>query len=323
MRLAKRQLLAIILLALIFTPVFPVDNEPINTQSSGDNNVREGLENKQNIPGLSEVQKLAEEVDVLLIVNQLELTGDQLKFVAQKASEIRKRQEDTRKKEEEILLGIKAELQTMRDILISGKEAPSSLQTKLSTKLKDLQNLRQQAVEEFHSAVNACIRQLSEGQIRKIARTPDVQRRASELVQKIRAASEDEWPKVREEITDELLDVKKIDKQQEWETELDNIRKTAGTEKQKALEDFEKRKTETIAQMRTEIEQMLTSIREADPRILSIGINKLASALRSQVDIRNQLFAAFARILDSPCGEQALKSKLGATSSTDTATKSE
>lgn len=264
---------------------------------------------------LSEIQRLAEEVDVLMILSQLELTESQLKFVADKASELNKQREETRKKEMAILQEIKDHLRKMRDILIAGKDIPTSLQSAVTPKLKDLQNIRQQAWEAFQSKVGACVRQLSEGQIRKIARTPEVQRKASEIVQRVRTASENSWPKVKADITQELLEIKKLDKQEEWQSELDRLATLPEEQKESALKEFEKQKAESISEMQTEIEQMLTSIRVADPRILSVATNKVATALRTQADIKEQLFAAFARILDSPCGEQALRSKIGGTNS--------
>lgn len=314
MQYLKCFVLLLVCTLLAYIPIFaegevlPEKQTASPPVTSGDSTYSIGTE-------LSEVQQLAEEVDVLLILSQLELTESQLRFVADKASELNKQREETRKKEMAILQEIKNHLQEMRAILIAGKDIPTSLQSAVTPKLKELQSIRQKAWEGFQSKVGACVRQLSEGQIRKIARTPEVQRKASEIVQKIRTTSEDSWPKVKAEVTKELLEIKKLDKQEEWQSELDSMATLPGEQKEIALKDFEKRKAESIAQLQTEIEQMLNNIRVADPRVLSVATNKVAAALRTQADIKEQLFAAFGRILDSPCGEQAVRSKIGAITS--------
>ena len=281
------------LLAAMSLPL-PAAEEPAAPPAATETNIRE----------------LAEEVDVLQLAAKLALTEKQVTDFAAKVEMLKKKREDFRKREEAILQETREPLQKMRDALAAGKEVPSSVESITSAKLKELQSLRQQAWQEFQSAVSSCVLLLTEGQVRRIARSPEAQRRAAQMVQQIRSASEQDWPKVQAELTSELLEVKKLDKEEEWQKAADNLKNLTGEERDKALKDLEKRKETDVAQMETEIKQTLTSIRTADPRILSIGVSKLTLALRPQMEVRAELFTLIGRILDSPGAEAALKARL-------------
>ena len=289
-----RKLVAILtLLAAISLPLPAADETPAPPATT-ETNIRE----------------LAEEVDVLQLTAKLDLTEKQVTSIIAKVEALKTKREEFRKREEALLQEIKDPLQKMKDALAAGKEAPSSAESVASAKLKELQGLRQQAWQEFQSAVTSCVRLLDAAQVRRVARSPEVQRRAAEMVQKIRSTSEQDWPKVQAELTSELLEVKKLDKEEEWQTAADKLKDLSGAERDNALKDLEKRKETEIAQVETEIKQTLTSIRTADARILSLGVSKLASALRSQAEIRAELFTTVSRILDSPGAEAALKARL-------------
>lgn len=260
--------------------------------------------------GSADVRLLAEEVDVLQIVSDMKLNEKQLAFVAGKAESLKKRREEFARREEAILNEIKEPLRQIRDALVAGKEVPTSADNMASAKQKELQKIRAEAWQEFQSAVLSCIQLLDEGQVRVIARTPEAMTRARQMVQQIRSASNDEWPKVLAELTSELVKIRKLDKEIEWQAEEERILDLTGDEREQAAADLEKRKESDIAQMKAEISQLLSSIRMADQRVLSIGVNKLATALRSKADIQAQLFGMMSRVLDSPASESALKARL-------------
>lgn len=260
--------------------------------------------------GSADVRLLAEEVDVLQIVSDMKLDEKQLAFVAGKAESSKKRREEFARREEAILNEIKEPLRQIRDALVAGKEVPASADSMASAKQKELQKIRAEAWQEFQSAVLSCIQLLDEGQVRVIARTPEAMTRARQMVQQIRSASNDEWPKVLAELTSELVKIRKLDKEIEWQAEEERILDLTGDEREQAAADLEKRKESDIAQMKAEISQLLSSIRMADQRVLSIGVNKLATALRSKADIQAQLFGMMSRVLDSPASESALKARL-------------
>ena len=260
--------------------------------------------------GELDIRELANQVDVLQLVADLKLKEKQVAYVAAKVDTLRQRQEELRKHEEAILQGIKEPLEQMRDALAAGREVPSSAEGLASAKLKELREIRQRAWQEFQSAVSECIAQLDEGQVRIITRSPKARSQAAQMVQQIRSASERDWPKTLEELASRLLEIKTFDKQAQWQADLDNYKGLPENAQEKALEDFEGRKEAEIAQMRAEVGQMLTSIRTADERILSIGVNKLASALRSNTEVRAQLHMMIGQILDSPAAEAAFKARL-------------
>lgn len=261
-------------------------------------------------PSQPDVRILAEEVDVLQLVADMDLTKKQVTYIADKLADLTKKQADLRKQDEAILQGIAETLQKMRDALAAGKEVPSSVKSTASAKEKELQSIRLQMWQNFRSAVTSCVQLLDEGQIRKIKRTPEAIARANQIIQQVRSASEETWPQVQAKFTSELLEVKKLDKQQAWQAKEDGLKKLTGEERDKAVKDFEKRKEDEIAQMRTETEQILSSIRTADQQILFAAVNKLASALRTNLDVQIQLQAMMGRILDSPGAPTALKSRL-------------
>ncbi|HUV04027.1 MAG TPA: hypothetical protein VMX94_02850 [Armatimonadota bacterium] len=256
------------------------------------------------------IRELADEVDVLQLVAKLALTEKQVTYFAAKLEELKTKREDFRKREEAILLETKNPLQQMKDALAAGKNVPSSVESAASAKLKELQDLRQRAWQEFQSAVSSCVGQLDPSQVKKITRSPEARSRAAEMVQQVRSASEQDWPKVQTGLTSELLEVKKLDKEQEWQKAADSLKDLTGEERDKGIKELEKRKETELAQEETKIKQMLASIRGADPRILSIPINNLTDALRSRVEVRVELLIIISRILESPAAEAALKARL-------------
>ena len=268
-------------------------------------------------PDGTQVRELANQVDVLKIVSDLELTDKQIAYVAAKITDLKKKQEDFKKQEEAALLKIQKPLQQMRDALAAGNAAPESAKSVADLTLKDLQDIRQQAWKEFQAAAIACTQQLDEGQTRKIARSPKAVSRASQMVQQIRSASEQDWPNVQAQFATELLEVKKIDKQSEWKAEEDKLQDLKGEDLDKAQKDLQKQKDTWVTDSRAEINQTLASIRTANSAILSIGVNKLASALRSQTEVRAQLYVMFGQILDNPTAESALKLRMEKTKSTE------
>lgn len=264
------------------------------------------------MPGSSgtDIRMLANEVDVLQLVTELNLTEKQITYIAGKISSLRQKREELLKREEAVLQSMSEALQKTRDALAEGKEVPSAVESITSSKLQELQQIRQQARQEFQSAVSSCVQLLTEGQVREIKRSPRAMSRANQIVHEIRSASEADWPKTFADITQELLEVKKLDRQAEWQAEAEQIQNLVGEERDRALADFEKRKESEIAEMRTETGQLLTSIRTADQRILSIAVNNVASALRPEANVQAQLFAMMSQILDNPAAEAALKARL-------------
>jgi len=260
-----------------------------------------------------DVRELAEQVDILQLIAELDLKKGQITYFAAKADAQKQRYEELRKREESVLVQIKEPLLEMKSALASGKEVPDTARSSICGKLKELQETRQRAWQEFQSAVSSCVQLLDEGQVRRITRSPEAVRRANQMVQRIRASSEKEWPKTLDEIASDLLEVKKLDKQGEWQAESDKLQGLTGEERDKALKDLESRKEADISEMRTTIVQMLTNVRTADERVLSVAVNNLASAVRPKADVHMQLFAMVSRILDSPAGATALRARLATT----------
>jgi len=265
----------------------------------------------------TDIRGLAEQVDVLQVMAELNLDAKQLKSMLAKVEALRKKREELRKREESVLLSIKEPLQKMRGALVAGKEVPSSAERLASPKLKELEEIRRQRWQEFQSAVAAAVRLLDEGQVRRIARSPEAVSRAGQIVTQVRSASDQDWPKTLADLASELLEVKKLDKQREWESEQEKIEALAGAEKEKALGEFEKRKERDVEAMQTEISGMLTNIRSADQRILSVVVNNVAAMLRTKADVGIQLVVMVGRILDSPQAEEALRARLAGAAKTD------
>ena len=265
----------------------------------------------------TDIRGLAEQVDVLQVMAELNLDAKQLKSMLAKVEALRKKREELRKREESVLLSIKEPLQKMRGALVAGKEVPSSAERLASPKLKELEEVRRQGWQEFQSAVAAAVRLLDEGQVRRIARSPEAVSRAGQIVSQVRSASDQDWPKTLADLASELLEVKKLDKQREWESEQEKIEALAGAEKEKALGEFEKRKERDVEAMQTEISGMLTNIRSADQRILSVVVNNVAAMLRTKADVVMQLVVMVGRILDSPQAEEALRARLAGAAKTD------
>jgi len=257
-----------------------------------------------------DVRELAEQVDVLQLIVELDLKKGQMTYFAAKADAQKQIYEELRKREESVFLQMKEPLLEMKKALESGKEIPDTERSAVSAKLKELQEIKQRGWQEFQSAVSSCVQLLDEGQVRRITRSPEAVRRANQMVQRIRASSEKEWPKTLDEIASDLLEVKKLDKQAEWQAESDKLQGLTGEERDKALKHLESRKEADTSEMRTTIVQMLTNVRTADERVLSVAVNNLASAVRPKAEVQMQLFAMVSRILDSPAGATALRARL-------------
>lgn len=256
------------------------------------------------------IHELADQVDILQTVSDLNLTADQVAFVASKVSAIKESRESFLKKEEAILLSIKDPLKQMKDAMLADKPIPDSADRLTSAKLKELTDLRKQGRQEFEAAVNSCVRLLSGVQVRKIARSPEAMKRATHIVQQIRASSEEDWPATLETYVAELTDAKKIDKGDEWQARFNKLGELKPSEYPAALEKFNKDKDAEIAKMRADSTDLLTKIRNANPATLPIAVGNVASVIRAQADVQAQLFGMFGRILDNPTSEPVLKAKL-------------
>lgn len=292
MRIIIRSLMLVLILVILGMPTVLCADEPTPPPSQPD------------------VRMLAEEVDVLQLIADMNLTEKQITYISDSVTNLTKKREEFRKKEEALLQEIKEPLQKIRDALAAGKEVPGSAESIASAKKKELQSIRLQMWKDFQSAVKACIQLLDEGQIRRVKRSPEAITRATQMIQRIRSASEQNPQKTLDEITSILLEVRKYDKQEEWQTKQDELQNLTGEEKDKALKDFENKKDAEITQMRIEINQTLMAYRNADPRLLSVAVNNLASALRTKAGVQMQLQAMMGRILDSPGAATALKARL-------------
>ena len=258
-----------------------------------------------------DVRELGEQVDVLQVVADLKLTTKQVAQLATTAGLIEQKREELAKREKEILQRIKSPLLQMKEALVAGKPLPGSAKTLADSGLKELHELRQQAWSEFQYAVSAAVRLLTPRQVRSIRRSPEARQRAAQMVQLIRSSSEEKWAQVLPELTSELLEVRKIDKYADWaKAEQEKLADLTGEEREAAVKELDKQKEDEIAKIQAEVSRMLWSIRGADPRALTVAVNNLSSALRSDAEVQAQLSAMMARILDAPSAEAALKARL-------------
>lgn len=265
-----------------------------------------------NEPAESDVRMLANEVDALQLIADMKLTEKQMNSVIAQVAALQKKREELRKREEAILLEIKVPLEKVRDALAEGKEVPASVSAITAPKQKELQQIRGQEWKALQTAISSCAALLDEGQLRVIARTPDVMKRAQEIVQQVRSAQDNT---ALEPVVSELLEIKKLDKRSEWISAEEAALKLTGEARNNALADLEKQKEAETVKMKAEIAELLNSIREADIRVLSVAVNKVAGALRTKADVQLQVFDMMGRLLDNPAAEKALKERLSAMSS--------
>ena len=256
------------------------------------------------------IREMAEQVDILQTIADLRMTEEQIALALSKVTALRQSRDEFKKKEDAIYDAMKDTIQQIRDALVAGKPVPDAADQAAKSRVKELQSLRQQGINEFQSAVKACVQQLSGGQTLKIAHSPELMKRATHIVQHIRGTSEDDLPGLLIIYSDEIVDAKKVDKSIEWQAQIDKVYALRGVQREQALEEFNKQKDAEIAQMRDDAVQLLTTIRSANSMVIELGVNKVANAIRPKIDIQNQLFGMIGRILDNPLAEPTLKARL-------------
>lgn len=259
-----------------------------------------------------DIKELAEEVDLLQIVTDMKLKADQISFILARIDFLKKKFDETQKKEKSLLLEIQEPLNSMRDALLAGKDAPSEAQRAAYSKLKPIRQTRQDMQTALSDAANSCVDMLDDGQRRIMARTPDVIARAQSMVQQVTSAPEDTWPQKMAELVAEIMRVKETDRYADWQAQSDSIQNLPASQRDQALQDFDAKRKEELDQMRGETEQLLQSVRMANRQALPIALNKLAAALKSQTELRFQLYDAMIRLLDSKSAPATLTAKLDA-----------
>lgn len=258
----------------------------------------------------TELKQLGDEVDMLQLVTDLGLSKEQVTQLAAKVAQINSKRKEYAAKERDVLLKIKAPLQVMKDALIDGKPVPDEARLQADSGLKTLEALRKQGWADYDTYVASATKVLTAKQVRDIRRSPEARKRAGEMVQEIRFSSSDKYPQVREKLIDELVEVKKIDKQDEWlKIGTEKLAGKTGEARDQAIKELQQIKDADIAQMRTELGQLIDSIQTADSRILSVGVDRLASALRSDMETNADINSVMSRILDSPTAESILKAR--------------
>lgn len=258
----------------------------------------------------AELKQLGDEVDMLQLVTDLNLSKDQVTQLGAKVAQINAKRKEYAKKEQDTLLKIKSPLEEIKDALINGKPVPDEARIQADSGLKTLEALRKQGWDEYDIHVASAAKVLTAKQIRDIRRSPAARKRAGEMVEDIRYCSAEKYPQVREKLVNELVEVKKIDKQEEWlKIGTEKLAGLTGEARSEAIKELEKIKDADIAQMKTELGQLIDSIQAADSRILSVGIDRLASALRSDVEVDAEIKGMMSRILDSPSAESVLKAR--------------
>ncbi|MHB0998956.1 MAG: hypothetical protein ACYC27_06890 [Armatimonadota bacterium] len=258
------------------------------------------------------INDLAEQVDILQLVTDLKLKEDQITQILSTIDSLKKKYDESQKREKAMLLEIKEPLTLLRESYINGKEGSPEAQSKALVKLASIRNNRQDMQQSLVTAVELCVQMMDAGQIRIMTRTPEAISRASKMVQQIRGASDNDWQQTMTSLTHELLEIKQIDRYDDWQTRMDQIQNLPNQERDKAYEEFETQRQGEIAQMSGQVEQLLQSIRQANQQALPIAVNNLASALRPQREVRSQLFGIMNRIIDSPVSPAALKARLDA-----------
>lgn len=262
------------------------------------------------VPPRTEIQQLGDEVDILQFVASFSLTKDQVTQLAEKVAQLNARRQDYAKKEQAILDKIKTPLEQMKTALIVGKPAPESARAVADSGMNELEALKKAGWQEYEGFVASASKVLTSRQIRDIRRSPSARKRAGEMVQDIRFCSQDKYSGIRDKLVDELVEVKKIDKQEEWiRIGKEKLTGLTGDERAQALKELEQVKETDIAALKTEFSQLIDSIRAADSRILSVGVDRLASALRSDLEVNDEIRSMMMRILDSPTAESILKAR--------------
>ena len=257
-----------------------------------------------------DLNQLGDEVDILQIVAAVNFSKEQVTQLAAKVAQINAKRQEYAKREEAILEKIKVPLQQMKDALIKGKPVSDTAKTLGTSGLKELEALRKQSWADYESYVASATTIFTAKQIRDIRRSPQARKRAGEMIGDIRLSSDDKYPQVREKFVNELIEVKKIDKQEEWfKSAQERLAGTTGEARDKMLKELEKVKEDAVAEWKPELSGLLDSIRTADSRILSVGVDKLASALRSDTEVDVELSSIMSRILDSPTAETVLKAR--------------
>ncbi|MHB1458197.1 MAG: hypothetical protein ACYC0V_14910 [Armatimonadota bacterium] len=259
-----------------------------------------------------DIKDLVEQVDVLQLAVDMNLKADQMSFMIEKIDFLKTKYEETQKKERALQLEIKEPLMIIRESLITGKDVPSDARSAAFAKLKPIKQTRQDMQTALSDAVNSCVDILDDGQRRVMGRTPDVMSRAQAMIQEIQYTSEDNWPKTMASLTAEIMRVKETDRYSDWQAQVDNIQKMPASDRDQAFQDFDAKRKAELDQMQGETEQLLQSVRMANKQVLPIALNKLAGALKSQTDLRAQLYSAMMRIIDSPGAPAALKARIEA-----------
>lgn len=259
-----------------------------------------------------DIKELVEQVDVLQLAVDMKLKEDQLSFMIERIDFLKKKYDETQKKEMALQTEIREPLMTIRESLIAGKDAPAEARSTAFAKLKPIKQTRQDMQTALNDAANSCVDMLDEGQRRVMARTPDVMSRAQAMIQEIQYTPEDAWPKVMASLAAEIMRVKETDRYNDWQMQVDSIQKLSAPDRDQAYQDFESKRKVELDQMQMEAEQLLQSTRMANKQVLPIALNKLAGALKSQTDLYAQLHSAMIRILDSPGAPGALKARIEA-----------
>lgn len=258
----------------------------------------------------AELKLLGNEVDMLQLVTDLGLSKDQVTQLGAKVAQINAKRKEYATKERDVLLKIKSSLEEMKDALINGKPVPDAARMQADSGLKSLETLRKQGWADYDIYIASAAKVLTAKQVRDIRRTPEARKRSGEMVQDIRFSSPEKYPQVREKLVNELVEVKKIDKQEErLRIAAEKLAGLTGEARSQAIKDLQQIKDADIAQMKTELGQSLDSIQAADSRILSVGVDKLASALRSDMEVDAEIKSLMSRILDSPTAETVLKAR--------------
>jgi gluconate 5-dehydrogenase len=150
----------------------------------------------QDISPDTNVRDLANEVDVLQLVTDLNLDMNQVTYMLAKIGGLKERKPGYLKKEEELLTSIKDPLTQMRDAMVAGKPVPTQAEAEAAAKLVDLQALRKKGAADFQSAIDACIGLLTPDQRRTVSRDSRTIMRATAMVNRIRNAGDSEWQQV-------------------------------------------------------------------------------------------------------------------------------
>jgi hypothetical protein len=256
----------------------------------------------------ADLKHLGDEVDVLQIIADMGFSKEQVTQLVARVSQITAKRREYASKEQAILERIKAPLQQMKDALIDGKPVTDTAKTLADSGLKELEALRKQSWSDYDVYVLSATKLFSARQIRDIRRSPAARKRAGEIVQDIRFSPENKYVQIRDKFVDELVEVKKADRAEEWlKIGQEKLSGTTGDARAQAVKELQEIKDKDIAEMKAEASGLLDSIRPADSRILSVGVDRLASALRSDTEVNAELASIMARILDSPTAESVLK----------------